>query len=343
MKPRGLVTLVLFLFIPVAVLGQDREPAPPAVDAEVWELYLDGVELREQDTPTSYRLAANRFEEAVEKDASFSLAYAGLATVYALRGETDQIINKAREAALKALELDSSMPQAHIAMGLIEEIHHYAWDRAADYFRRAIELSPDSREAHREYGWLLIRTGELEEGLLHMEKAHELAPESVLGNDALAVAQFYNGQYADAAEQYQRVLKLDPDYGLAQLMLAQTYVQMGRYEEASEAFQDAATTLGWGFFHSPEAGYLYAVSGQQEGALRILDDLKQRWQNGDASAYDVAVVHAGLGDEEALTWLERAYSVGEIGLDLRVDPKFEYLHGHPRFAALMEKMNLPVP
>lgn len=323
--------------------AQDSQPESDTATLEpsASELYERGLELREQDTPDSYRLAAQYFERAIQKDPQMAAAYAQLGTVYTLLGDSPEVVSRALQTIEKALTLNDELPEAHIAMGLMREIQRYEWSEAAEHFQTAIDMDPSNREAHREYGWLLIRTGQLEEGLEQLKKVHELAPETALGNDALAVGYFYNQQYEKAIDQYNKVLEIDSEYGLAHLLQARAYTLTEQFDKAEKTFQEAAALLGWNFFTSAEAGYLYAKSGRTAGARRIIEDLKTQWDNGDPVAYDIAVVYAGLGEgENVLTWLERAREEGSIALDIKVDPRFEFVHMHPRFKALLNEMNL---
>jgi Tfp pilus assembly protein PilF len=333
-----------FFVMPLGTGAQVPEEEPPDTvvrELSASELYERGLEYREQDTPDSYRLAAQYFERAIQKDPGMAQGYAQLGTVYTLLGDSPETVSRALRTIEKALKLDDELPEAHIAMGLMREVQRFEWSEAAEHFRTALEMDPSNREAHREYGWLLIRTGRLEEGLAQMRKAYELAPETALGNDGLAVAYFYNQQYEKAIEQYDTVLEIDPDYGLAHLLQARAYTLSGQFEEAERTFQEAAALLGWNFFTSADAGYLYAKSGRTAGARRIIEDLITQWKNGEPVAYDIAVVYAGLDEgENVLTWLERAHEEGNVALDIKVDPRFEFVHMHPRFVALLEEMNL---
>lgn len=344
MRFTAYVLVGVLLVIPLGTSGQDtasQEDDTLTGKMSASELYERGLELREQDTPDSYRLAAQYFERALQRDPGMARAYAQLGTVYTLLGDSQEMITRALRTIEKALETNEELPEAHIAMGLMREIHRYEWAEAAQHFETALEMEPSNREAHREYGWLLIRTGRVEEGLARMRKAHELAPETALGNDALGVAYFYNQQYERAIDQFEKVLELNPKYGLAHLLQARAYTLTEQFDRAEETFQEAAALLGWNFFTSADAGYLYARSGQTDGARRIIEDLRTQWKNGESVAYDIAIVYAGLGEgENVLTWLERAHEEDNIALDIKVDPRFEFVRMHPRFRALLEEMNL---
>ena len=252
----------------------------------------------------------------------------------------EETTSKMRQAAAKALALDDTLPEAHIALGNIRKRYDWDWHGAEQAFRRAIELNPGHSDAHTEYGWLLIQMGRLEEALVETKRALELDPLSVVANFGVAEAYARSHQYDQAIERFRKTLELDANYAWAHVSLGQVYLRKGMVEEALAEIEEAMAVLGQdvlGFL-----GNAYAVSGRSDEARKALDELKERWRQGEDSAFGPAMVYAGLGEKgQAMAWLERAYEERAVELAyLKVHPSFESLHEEPRFQALLKKMGL---
>ncbi len=329
--------------IAVEVTPQDeaRLGQAQAVDPEAFKLYLRGLHFRYMD---SWQRAVEFFEQSIAKDPDFAPAYAWLANSYAvLMAES-----KGKKAVAKALELDETLPEAHIALGLVREFNFNDWDweGAEQAFQRAIELNPGSSAAHLEYGLLLARIGRLEEGLAEVKRGVELDPLSAWAHQCVALVYQYNRQYDQAIESYRMALEIQPNYALAQWRLgvayAAAYVTKGMYNEAIVEYKKLLE-LGSSTFFLGHLGSVYAKSGRREEALKVLDELtEERRKGGIGLEPFIAWIYSGLDErDQALTWLELAYEerAGNL-LHIKVEPIYDPLRSDPRFQALLKKMGL---
>ena len=342
------VALAIAWEIEVQLKPQEQERLEEArsIDPEAYDLFLLGRHFREQDTLEDWEQVITYFERSIAKDSTFASSYAVLVISYlllTLNGEMprEEGTAKARQAAERALELDPLLPEAHIAMGLLREIFDWNWKGAEESFRLAIQYNPNHREAHRELGWLFSRIGRFEEALAEMKQAHQLDPSTVITTGSgLAVAYFYGGQYDQAIEQCRKAIQIDSTYAFTYFILGGAYLQKGMYNEAVAAFETSealAPTLAAGFL-----GNAYAVSGRREEALRLLGEWKEQWNRGDALAWNIATIYAGLDErEQALDWLEKAYEARDpLLMEIKAVPHLNPLRSEPRFQALLEKMGL---
>ncbi len=321
------------------------------VDPEAYKRYLKGVQFRNMESLAHWQQAQQYFERSIAKDPNFAPAYAGLARSYTLLGGFTALLPRkeaeaqAWQAVEKALELDQNLSDAYFSAGLIREVFDWDWGGAERAFRRAFDLNPGDSEAHRQYGWFLLRTGRLEEGLAEMKHAVVLDPLSIASRTGVAVAYAYSRRYDEAIAQSQGALELDSSYVLARLYLGVASFQAGRVEEAIAEIERAIASGGapswFGYL-----GYVYAMAGRQEETLKALDALEEQWRQGGGyasrAAYGLALVYAGLGEnDQAFAWLERAYLRHSFLLVyLNVDPFWDPLRSDPRFETLLEKMGL---
>lgn len=318
---------------------QRRLVKTPEADPEALELYLKGLQTRSKDW-MDHQQAIGYFVQAIAIDSGFAPAHAGLAIQYALQGGFDILPGgeaKARQFADKALSLDPSLSEPYIAIGLVRELIDWDWTGAEEAFRRAIELNPGNAFAYHELGQLLMRLGRFQEALAMSKRALYLSPLSARYQFGVGAVYLYSGRYDQAIAEFKRALELDPSTGT--MYLSAAYWQTGMYEEALKL---------WEADGKSEAGRVkyYALTGEREKALAVLEHWKKRWALGDVDLdllSNLASIYADLGDkEQALDWLERAYRMHSGGLVwVKVDPDFYSLHDQPRFQALLEKMGFP--
>jgi serine/threonine-protein kinase len=324
-----------------------------AVDPEAYELYLRGRHLLNQRVREEGKVerALEYFEQAVAKDASYVPTYADIVLACVWLMVMDQMSMdvagpKARFAASKAIELNDKLPEAHIAIGLFREWFELDWIGAEESFRRAIQLNPRSKEAHHEYGWLLLRLGRFDEAEAEFEthRTLEQIPFSWLSHRAFAELYYYSRQYDLGIDWCWKALELDSTRAFYYYFLSRVYLTKGNFQQAQIFRQKYDSLVGSSSVDWP--GYFYAVTGKQEEALTVLDDLQKRWQQGNKRALlNIARIYTGLGEkQEALTWLERTYD--ERGLFelhfIKVNPQWDSLREEPRFKAMLKKMNFEV-
>lgn len=317
-------------------------------DTEAYQSYIKGRYYWNKRTTEDVRKAISYYEDAILQDPNYALAYAGLADSYATLGILDNLpsqetMPKARSAAMRALELDDGLSEAHASLAYVK--HRYEWDFAGAEreFKRAIELNPKYPTAHQWYGWYLVSLGRFDEAQAEFARAQQLDPLSLYTNLTLGAPYFHARQYDKAAEQYKRVADMNPDFWLAHWWLAQTYTQQQRYDEAMAEIQKVAKLRGENLSEFPIAGYLYAVSGKQAEARRILEELQRKAKDHYISPYGMAIIYAGLGEtDRAFEWLERDLRERDNSMVfINVDHRLDNIRSDPRFAGLVREVGLP--
>jgi tetratricopeptide (TPR) repeat protein len=314
---------------------------------EAYQLYLKGRYFWNKRTPELINKAISYFKQAIDTDPIYALAYAGLADCYIVPDYPHpprEKMPKAKAAALKALELDDMLAEAHTTLARVLTIYDWNWLGAKKEFERAIELNPRYAVAHQWYGEYWIDIGRLDEGIAENKRAQELDPLSLNINFMLALAFYHAGQYDQAIEQFKKTLEMDPNFPAAHTMLPAAYEQKEMYPEAITGFQNAIT-LTRGFsrsFSMAGLGHLYGVSGKKGEAQKVLNELRQLSGHEYVPAHEIALIYAGLGEkDEAFTWLENAYEERSFNMmKLKVEPRWRGLRTDPRFVDLLRRMGL---
>ena len=320
--------------------------AKKQIDPAAYEAYLRGVSAYGQATGVEFRKAIGLFREAIALEPTYGLAYAGLASCYTELGyfaleAPQETFPKARAAAERALELDSSLAQAYANLARIDYI--YTWDfPAADRnFRRAVELNP-SGAVHLMYETYLAAMKRSEEAIAEGKRAIDLDPLYTLYR-AAAARPYYNARrYPEAITQAKQALADDSTFSRARFWLGLAYEQTAKLPDA---IRELEATIMWAGADSVPVylaalGHAYALADQPEKARRLIEALKARPY---VSPVDIATIYIGLGEKDpALDWLERGFAGRAYGLVfLPSDPRFDPLRSDPRFAALMRRVGLP--
>jgi TolB-like protein/Flp pilus assembly protein TadD len=313
---------------------------------QAYEAYLRGRYCLNRRTQEGIKKGIDYFKQAIAHDSRYALAYAGLADGYRIQGACGWLApsvarEEARAAARKALEIDDRLCEAHRALGAVLFRFDWVWKQSEVELLRALELNPSDPETHRVYATYLQAVGRVEEAISEAERARKLDPLSLLMETALGKALYFARRYEAATIQCRRALELDPDYTPARFNLGRALLETGRGEEAVAEFKKASRR---GEVHYLAGlAYAYARTALQEQARGVLKRLETLAGRNYVSAYDMAKVHLGLGQEEqAMEWLERAYAERAAGaVAVKVDPVFEMLHSDPRFQALCRRMELP--
>jgi serine/threonine protein kinase/tetratricopeptide (TPR) repeat protein len=314
-------------------------------DPEAYNFYLKGRYFYNKRTEEDTKRSIEYFEQALAKDSGFALAYAGLADAYSNFGfyhwmSYEEAHSKAKELALKGLEVDDSVGETHTAYANCILWFEFKWVEAEKEYKKAIELSPSDVEAHHMYAHLLECSGRFDEAIAEMGKALELEPLLIILNNCMANILFFSGDYDGAIGMFQRTVEMDPNFPLQYLWLGRTYLQVGELEKAIESFEKGtqfpsvnANVLGG-------LGLAYALSGREKDARRVLDQLHELSKKRTIDPYFIAYVHMGLGEiDRTFESLNKCFEVGDMYVTyLPIDPTFADLHGDPRFKALMEKL-----
>jgi tetratricopeptide (TPR) repeat protein len=314
---------------------------------EAYQLYLKGKFFWNKRTGESLKQAVELYRQAIEKDPNYALAYSGLAETYVLFSSYDvapanDSMPQAKAAALRALEIDDSLAEAHTALGFY--LSNYEWDRDGSEreFRRAIELKPNYATAHH---WLAANLSDVrrfDDSLVELRRAEELDPLSPIIGTNLGDTLVFARRYDEAIAQYKRTLVRNPNFASAHRALGWAYGLNGRYPEAI-AETRTAIELNSGSSAKGYWGLWLAKSGKRDEAVKLLSELKQEATRGYVQSYTFALIYIGLGDkEEALNWLEKQMlGRSETANQYAVAPELDELRSEPRFREMLKRMNLP--
>lgn len=325
-----------------------RLTAHDTADVEAHQSCLKGRYYLDRRTDEALRKAIGQFEHAIARDPRYALAYAGLADCHTILGSAGYdtrahaAIESARAAAVKAVELDDGLAEAHTALALVRFRLDWRWLDAEVEFTRAIELNPGSAAAHHFFAMYLAVMGRSVEALAAIRRALALDPLSLIINAAAGRVLHFARAYADAIEQYGATLDLDADFPEAHMNLGETYIEVGRADEAIHELRRASDLSGRRLLMLSVLGYAYAVGGRESEARRAIDELKPAAERGDVSAMLMVYPYAGLGESDpAFEWLERSLEERSgLLIYLKVDPMFDRLRGDPRFTTLMRRLRL---
>lgn len=314
------------------------------VEPEALNAYLKGRYLWNRRNKEGLEESLDYFNQAIEKDPNFALAYVGSADAYAVMGAwhfigPQQAFTKAKEAATRALELDDSLAEAYASLAVIQFDFDRDAAQAEANFRRALELNPGYATAHQWYAEMLTRLGRHEEAIAEIRRAQQFDPLSLIINSAAGYVYYFAGRYGEAEQQCRRTIEIDPSFSPAHLYLSWVLSEKGEYQEAIAEVQEAQRLRG-GPGHEDELAYAYARAGQLNKSREILAHLLRRPQTPD---YGLAYVYAALGEKDkALTRLRQAYLHQDYAVSyIRVDPKLDSLRSDPRFEALLRQVELP--
>jgi tetratricopeptide (TPR) repeat protein len=317
------------------------------VNPEAYEAYLKGRYHWSKRTPQGIKTAIEYFQRAIERDKTYALAYAALADCYHVPANPlppKEKMPKARAAAMKALELDNTLAEAHTSLARVQYVYDWDWSGAEKEFKRAIELNPHYAPAHEWYGGYLVATGRIQEAIAERRRALELDPLSLPVNFELALAFYQARNYDQAIDQFRKTLELDPNFPPVHNYLPAAYEQKGMYEEAIARFQKAiAVGTDQPAFAIAGLGHVLAVSGRKAEAQRMRAELQRLSEQSYIPADDFALIYVGLGNrDKAFAWLNRAYEEHSFGLAfLKVEPRFDPLRSDARFQDLLRRMGLP--
>jgi tetratricopeptide (TPR) repeat protein len=316
--------------------------------AEANEQYLRGRYYWSKDTADGHKKAVEHFRRAIDLDPSFALAHSGLADAYVLLGSDGFMSMRdayplARTAALKALELDDALAEAHNSMAAITADYYWDWVEADRHFTRAVALNPNYDTALRYYSFYLACMGRIEEALPLAERARRLDPVSAEAQMNLGVILYLARRYDDATAAIDETLDLAPDFGPAYVMLGRMYVAKGLPDRAVEQLERARGLMG----RRPDVvtpyAYALARAGRRREARTMLDELRDISKPRAAAPVRVALVHIALGEtDRAFEWLEKAIQARDWQMALlNVEPAFDPLRSDQRFSPLVERVGLP--
>jgi TolB-like protein/DNA-binding winged helix-turn-helix (wHTH) protein/Flp pilus assembly protein TadD len=318
------------------------------VNPEAYESYLKGRFFWNKRTAESLKVALAYFNQATEEDAKYAQAYSGITDTYALLGDWQyavmtpaQAYPKAKAAALKAVELDNGLSEAHNSLAFVLDGFDWDLDGGGREFRRAIELNPGYATAHPWYAWHLALLGQYDEAILEMKKAESLDPLSLIINADLAELLVIAHSYDESIKLSRKTIEMDPNFAMAHNQLGQAYLQQHMYEQAVPELQKAVQLSAGSPGCMSNLARAYALSGQKDAAAKLLGDLKTSSTPGFSHASEIAAIYVSLGDtNEAMNWLEKGYAE-RFNPGVLIRPGFDPLRTDPRFKNLVHRVGLP--
>ncbi|MGE5242960.1 MAG: tetratricopeptide repeat protein [Betaproteobacteria bacterium] len=314
------------------------------VDPQAYEAYLKGRYFWNKRTGDDFEKAVEYFNQAIARDPNYAQAYSGLADTYALMGDWEygilaprEAVPRAKAAAVKALQLDDALGEAHASLAFCLDVFDWDLKSAETEFRRAIELNPSYATAHHWYAWHLIFSGRNVEAIAEMKKAQNLDPVSLIINADLAELLLIAHFADESIEQSRKTIEMDVNFALAHNQLAVAYLQRGRHDEAIAELQKAVQLSPGNPTCTGNLARAFAVSGRRNEAVQLLADLKKSPR---ADVSEIAVVYAALGDnDQAMTWLEKGYEE-RFNPSVLLRPGFDSLRADRRFQDLEHRVGL---
>lgn len=318
------------------------------VDRDAYENYLKGRYFWNKRTAEGLSKAIDYFNQAIAQDPTYAPAYSGLADSYALAGDwqyalmtTKEALPKAKAAAMKAIDLDGSLSEAHISFAFCLEGFDWNWQQADQEFTQALQLNPGYATGHHWYAWHLALTGRNTEAIAEMKKALDLDPLSLIINADLAELLLIEHFPDESVHQSRKTIEMDPNFAMAHHQLGQGYLAKGLYPQASREFREAIRLSNGSPSSIANLIRAYVGMGKTAEAMVLLDELKKRSSLGRPYSSELAVAYSALGDKDsAMAWLEKGYEERfNPGVLLR--PGFDPLRSDPRFEALVRRIGLP--
>jgi serine/threonine-protein kinase len=329
-------------------LGADA-PLRPGYNPEAFQLYLQGRAHCGQRTADALRRSLECFERATEIDANFARAWAGIADAYTLYAEyavqhPSKAVPIAKRAALRALEIDSSLAEAHSSLALILGLSEWKWSEAEAHLRRSLDLNPGYATAHHWLGGdVLSVLGRFDEALEELEIAHRLDPLSLIITETIGYIHMLQSRFDKSVEVYESIIRADPRFYKGHAALGRVLIQMGRYEEAISSLQKGAEVAGFIPSILGAMGQAYALQGNERKARGSLTELERlQASSGYIPATCFAVIYTGLQEyERAVEWLRRGVEERHLSVPTAsVHPAFDRLRDMPGFRELMGTMGL---
>jgi len=333
------------------VSGQERGLAKHYTESnEAYQLHLKGQFYFNKRSEEGMEKALENFQQAIEKDPAFALAYSGLADTYDLLGAPDALgtlrpneaLPRAKAAALKSMEIDPSLAEPHVSLAHVKYFYDRDWPGAEREFKRAIELNPNYPLAHHWYAIYLVWVGRANEGLAEIKRAQELDPLSLPINMAVGWLLCEANRTDEGIDQLRKTIEMDPAFVLAHDRLGLCYEQRGMYPEAIAEHQKVID-LGAKALGIAGLGRAYAMSGKRNEAQKALVELQELSKQRHVSPGLTGLIYAALGDkDQAFAWLDKSVEEHDLIIArLKVDHGFDNLRSDPRFADVVKRVGLP--
>ncbi|MDQ3064523.1 MAG: winged helix-turn-helix domain-containing protein [Acidobacteriota bacterium] len=324
---------------------ENREKKHSTENIEAYGLYMKGRYHLSKLKSSEFQTAISYFQQAIELDPSYALAYAELAAAYrvlAISGEkpATEVFPNAKAAAQKAIELDDTLAEAHASLGQNNFWYDWDWSAAENQYRRALELNPNSAASHINYAHLLSNTGRHDEALTEVKRARELDPLSLVTNALEGQFLIHAGRIDEALDRLQKNAELEPNFWMSHFFAASAYIEKGMFTEAIAESRREKELSGGNVI--PFGIYALAKSGKSAEARAALEELLKLSTTRYVPPYNIALIYNALEMRgNALGWLEKAYEQRDPKMTfLKVEPKWNNLRNEPRFIDLMKRMKL---
>jgi TolB-like protein/DNA-binding winged helix-turn-helix (wHTH) protein/Tfp pilus assembly protein PilF len=317
-------------------------------DAEAYRFYLKGRYYWNKRSPEGMQKAASYFQQAIDKDPGYALAYAGLADTYVYLSFFNMVaprdaMPRAKAAAAKALEIDDHLAEAHVSLGYMSYAYDWDWPAAGRHFDQALALDPAYTRAHIFYPFYLSSRGQSQEAVTVAKSALDLDPASPSLSHSLAVQFYLTRQFDQAIEQCRKTLEMDPNFAVAYAVLGQTYLAKGMNSEAAPVLEKYSALSQGSVDSLALLGYSQARRGEKSQALRTIDELKETSKNSFVPAFYFALVYAALEDkDQAFMWLEKGYDERFARFAyLKLEALWDPLRSDERFRDLVRRVGIP--
>jgi serine/threonine-protein kinase len=317
---------------------------------QAYHLYLKGRFYWNKRKEEDFYKALGFFEQAIEIDRNYAPAYAGMADTYIMLGEYGSvpalsIMRKARMTACRALEIDTRLAEAHVSLGTVSALYEWNWAEAEQHFRRAFELNPSYPTAHHWYGYdYLTPLGRLPEALAELERAHHLDPLSLIIATSVGTVYDMMRQHERAREYYDKVLEMEPRFVRAHLSAGRSFLHQNLCAEAIAMFEKARELMPSSPVPLALLAHAYNVSGARAEADRLRQAVERCCRTCCVPSYLLARAHLSFDHDRAFEFLQKALEERDPRLPhLGVSPIWDCLRDDPRFAALLDRMGLPLP
>ena len=325
----------------------DPTPRRYTDNVQAYSLYLKGRFCWNKRSQEGVREAIAYFEQAIDHDPGYALAYSGLSDSYGLQVDYRGVpvtegYKLARRYALKALELDDTLPEAHTSLAWVQFAYDWDWAAAERSYRRALELNPAYATGHHWYSFVLLVTGQADQALVEAHTALELDPSSLSIRRGLGWLYYYTRRYEAAVYHLRRAIAMNPTSEDTYRILGLVLTQQGAYDEAERAFREAITLSPELSYATAGVAHVLALQGRRREAEALLAELEARAREHYVSPVAFCIVHLGLRNtDQVFQWLERAYQDRRGWLTyLKVDPMLDAVRDDPRFAEFVKRMKL---
>ena len=344
------ITLAIVDNLKIKLLGEEKGKLVKrhTQNMEAYDLYLKGRYFWNKRTVEGLKRGIEYFRDAVDKDQGYAQAYIGLAESYVILPHYGHFLPKetypkAKQAVLKALEIDNTLAGAHATMAAILNEYELDWEGAEKEFIRSIELNPSYATAHHWYGMFLMRMARFDEAIKEIKRALEIDPLSLVINRNVGRIFYYAGKFDQAIKALQKTLEMNPNFSYTHSIIGRIYLQNSLYDKALLELQKEKSILGdWNPLIEPAVGIVYVKMGKRDKAQELLDYFIERSKGEYIPASTIAGLYFALGEnDQGFKWMEKAYEERGFWLTfIKINHAYDSIRSDPRFKALLKKMNL---